>query len=76
MAGILSVAFDGVAAGNSFAGASTSLSRKSRKRFPDAHAFKVLSFLISGPRINNTVIISEASDDSPRDFKDRLPKEG
>ena len=66
MASIISVGFNGAAAGNSFAGASTSLSRKSdtsdrRKRFPDVHAFRVFSFLISGLRFLNTYIISEAS---------------
>ena len=76
MTGIFGVGFDGAAAGNSFTGASTSLSRKSRKRFPDTHAFKVWSFLISRPRFLNPVIISEASDDSPRDIQGRLPKEG
>jgi hypothetical protein len=54
----------------------TSLSRKSRKRFPDTHAFKVFSFLISGLRYLNTVIISEESEESPRDFQGRLPKKG
>ena len=73
---IVIVSFDGVAAGNSFAGASTSLSRKSRKRFPDTHAFKLFKFLMSGLRCLNTDIISEASDDSPRDSQGRLPKKG
>jgi len=68
--------FDGVATGNSFAGASTSLSRKSRKRFPGAHAFTVFQFLISRLRFLNVVTISEASDDFPRDFQGRLPKKG
>jgi len=75
-ANVESVAFDGVAGGNSFTGASTSLSRKSRKRFPDVHALKVFRFLTLGLRYLNTVNISEASDDSPRDFQDRLPKKG
>ena len=61
----LRVSFDGAAAGISFAGASTSLSRKSRKRIPDVHAFKLYKFLISGLRYLNTYTISEASDDSP-----------
>jgi len=62
MVGVLRVSIDGVAVGNSFAavrriGASTSLSRKSRKRFPDTHAFKVFKLLISRLRCLSTVII-------------------
>ncbi len=81
MVGVLRVSFDGVAVGNSFTGASTSLSRKSdtsdrRKRFPDVHASTVFMFLVSGLRILNVVMILEASGDSPRDFQGRLPKEG
>ncbi len=68
-ADVESVFFDGVAVGISFTGASTSLSRKSRKRIPDVHALKVFKFLTSGLRYLNTVIISEASDDSPRDIQ-------
>ena len=76
MIDIFRVSFDGAAIGNSFTGASTSLSRKSRKRFPDVHAFKLFHFLKSRFRFFNAVIIQEASDDSPRDFQGWLPKEG
>jgi len=76
MAGILLVAFDGAAAGISFVGARRPCRAKSHEGIPDVHAFKVFKFLTSGLRNLNTNIISEASDDSPRDFQDRLPKEG
>ena len=71
---VVIIAFDGAAVGNSFTGASTSLSRKSRKGIPDVHAFKLFHFLKSGLRFFNVVNTLEASDDSPRDSKGRLPK--
>jgi len=42
----------------------------------DGRASTVFKFLISRLRFLNVVTISEASDDSPRDFQDRLPKKG
>jgi len=57
MIGVLRVGFDGADVGISFAGASTSLSRKSRKRIPDAHAFKVFRLLASRLRFLGTYFI-------------------
>ena len=54
----------------------TSLSLIPRKRIPDTRAFKVFKFLISKLRFVQVAMISEASDDSPRDIQGRLPKEG
>ncbi len=75
MIGVLPVSFDGAVVGISFAGARRPCRAKSRKRNPDVHAFTVFKFLMSRLRFLKVVMILEASDDSPRDFQGRLPKE-